>query len=242
MLRLILLSFIVLLFNSCAKDSIVINTIEKKPLKELNIKTISKIVIPVRERGYSNFDTTLMTSQKELNGFINRVKSQKGWNKRENFLNALALQKIDFTLYNFLIYRMTKASSSTVLLVHKPIGDKSNIIIKIGKNSKEMRTEKMGYYALGYKISKAISKITFDNGTKKEIIKNTASSSNSTIPKSCLEWFDGCNNCSRNGDGAIAPTCTEKSCLKYEPFKVLNGKRVPHSQSLNMSLHIVTSN
>jgi len=229
MLRLIFISFIALLLASCAKDRIVINTIEKMPPKELSIKSIARIAIPVREQGYSNFDTTLMTSQKELNKFVTKIELQKNWNSKDNFLNALKLKKINFTKYNFLIYRMTEASGSTVLLVDKPMGDKNSITIKIGKNSKELATEDMAYYALAYKISKAISKITFDNGINKEVIKNSASQTNSTIPKSCLEWFDGCNDCSRSTDDT-AHICTEKLCNNYKEFKCTKWKESPKQQ------------
>ena len=229
MLRLIFISIIALLLASCAKDRIVLNTIEKKPLKELNIKTIAKIAIPVREQGYSNIDTILMTSQKELNKFVAKIKLQENWNNRENFLNALELKKIDFTKYNFLIYRITEASGSTVLLVDKPIGDKNNIKIKIGKNSQEMATTDMAYYAVAYKISKDVSKITFENGVKKEVIKNSASQTNATIPESCLEWFDGCNSCSRGAD-ETAPICTKKRCSIEKEFECTKWKESPKQQ------------
>jgi len=230
MLRLIFISLLSLFLASCAKDRIILNTIEKKPLKELNIKRIARIAIPVREQGYSNFDTTLISSQKEFNKFIEKIKLQKNWNNQDNFLNALKLKKIDFTKYNFLLYRITEASGSTVLLVDKPMGDEKSIIIKIGRNSKELGTKEMAYYALGYKISKSISKITFDRGVKKEVIKNSSSQTNSTIPKNCLEWFDGCNSCSRTGTPEAPPSCTEKSCLKYEPFNCTKWKESPKQQ------------
>ena len=172
MLRLISISLIALFLTSCAKDRILINTVVKKPLQELNITTIAKIAIPVREQGYSNFDTIVISSKKELNEFVAEIKVQKNWNHQENFLNALELKEINFENYNFLIYRITEASSSTVLLVNKPIGDKSNIIIKIGENSKEMGTSEMAYYALGYKVSKDIAQVTFKSGDKTEVIKN----------------------------------------------------------------------
>ena len=96
MLRLIFISLLSLFLASCAKDRIILNTIEKKPLKELNIKRIARIAIPVREQGYSNFDTTLISSQKEFNKFIEKIKLQKNWNNQDNFLNALKLKKNRF--------------------------------------------------------------------------------------------------------------------------------------------------
>ncbi len=228
MLRFILLSLVSLFFISCTHDRIVLKTIGEKPPKELNIKTISKVTIPVLEHGYNNFSTMLITSQKQFNTFISTIKSQKGWNKKDNFLASLESEKTNFNNQNLLLYRLNQASSSTVLLVDKPKGDKKNITIKIGKNSKKTGTADMAYYALAYKVSKSVSKITFKNGVKKDIIKNSASEANSNIPESCFEWFDGCNSCGRDAEGI--PVCTEKACNTYKAFKCTKWKESPKQQ------------
>ena len=222
MLRPIFIFITALLLASCAKDSIVIKTVEKKPLQELNIETIAKIAIPVREKGYKNLNTTLIDSQDEFNRFIALIKFYQNWDNRDNLLNALKLKEIDFEKYNFLLYRISELSNSDVLLVDKPMGDKSNIIIKVGKNNQEMKSDKMAYYALGYKVSKDVTQITFDNGIEKEVVKNSVSKSNSNIPNSCLEWFDGCNDCHRGEDET--PICTEKLCNNYKEFKCTKSK------------------
>jgi len=227
MLRFILLSIVSLFFISCSQDRIVLKTIGQKPPKELNIKTISKVTIPVKEDGYKNFSTILITSQKQFNAFISKIKSQKGWTKKENFLESLKLQKTNFSKQNLLLYRITKTSNSDVLLVDTPKGDKKNITIKIRKENKETNTSNISYYAIAYKVSKSISKITFKNGTKKDIIKNSASEANSNIPESCIEWFDGCNSCSRV-EGI--PVCTQKACDNYKEFKCTKWKESPTQQ------------
>ena len=228
MLRFILLSLASLFFISCSQDRIVLKTVGEKPPKELNIKTISKVTIPVQEEGYNNFSTMLITSQKQFNAFVSEVKAQKGWSKKDNFLASLEAQKTDFSQQNLLLYRISKASNSDVLLVHKPKGDKRNITIKIGdENEKIEKTEKadINYYAIAYKVSKAINKITFKNGVQEEVIKNASSESKSKIPESCLEWFDGCNSCSRDAEGL--PVCTEKACDTYKAFKCTKWKESP---------------
>ncbi len=222
--RFILLLFISILFSSCTKEHIVIKTIGQKPLKELNIKIISRITIPVVEEGYKNFSTTLITSQKELNSFLSKVESQQGWQKKENFLKSLNLHKIDFTHYNLLLYRINKASTADVLLVGLPKGDKKTITIKIGIDDTNATQNSISHYAVAYKISKSISKIRFKDGAKEDVIKNSASEKNSKIPESCIAWFDGCNSCSRSLDNDTPPSCTELSCKTYKEFKCTKWK------------------
>lgn len=41
------------------------------------------------------------------------------------------------------------------------------------------------------------------------------------IPKSCLSFFDGCNQCRRNSEGAPA-ACTKKACPEYQKAKCLD--------------------
>jgi len=236
MLRYIFISIVLLLFTACKQDRIVLQ-VKEKPSTEVNITTISKVAIPVREHGYSNFETTLVTSQKLFNNFIKKIKNQKNWNQKTNFLDSIQLKKINFNQYNLLIYRLTEASGSTILQVDTPTKNKNNITIKIGKNKSETSTTDMAYYALAYKISKDISTITFENGIKKDIIKNSASITSSTIPESCLEWFDGCNSCGRTGNESI-PVCTEKFCKAYKKFNCTKWKEnSKHSKPENEPSH-----
>ena len=225
MLRL-LLTF-TLLFTACTEKQMVIIDANPKPT-ELSIKTISKITIPVREHGYSNFKTQIIKTKDEFDTFIKNVKEQKNWNKKENFLQSLQLNKIDFTNHNLLLYRITESSSSTVLAVEAPKGDSENITVKIGRDKPNMGTTDMAYYTLAYKVIKSVKTITFDNGTKKDVIKNSTIPANvnrDNVPKNCLEWFDGCNNCGRVG-GDI-PACTELSCTTYKKFKCTKWKEHP---------------
>ena len=169
MLRL-LLTF-TLFFTACTKTQIVLTDSESTLPKELSIKTISKIAIPVREHGYSNFKTQVIKTQKELNDFIADVKKQNNWNKKENFLQSLLLKDINFNEYNLLLYRITESSGSTLLAVDAPKGDSENITIKIGRDKPNIGTADMAYYTLAYKVIKTVNSVTFDNGTKKDVLK-----------------------------------------------------------------------
>jgi len=57
------------------------------------------------------------------------------------------------------------------------------------------------------------------------ILAEASDDSNSDIPKSCIKWYDGCNDCSVvNGKlGA----CTEKACLVQNPTKCLEYSKSP---------------
>lgn len=172
MLRLILTSSLLLLFTACVHDTIVVDTPSKAP-KSLNNHTIAKIAIPVREHGYNNFKTQVIKTQTELDHFVEEVKQQEGWNKKENFLETLLLKKIDFSYYNLLLYRITESSGSTILSVDAPSGNAKNITIVIGRDEPSMGSSDMAYYALAYKVAKSVSNITFDNGLKKSVIENS---------------------------------------------------------------------
>ncbi len=41
------------------------------------------------------------------------------------------------------------------------------------------------------------------------------------IPKECKAFFDGCNTCTREGEGA---KCTEMACSKYEKPKCIDNE------------------
>ena len=173
MFKLLFSSFIALLFTACFTSSSIVIPQPKIP-DVLSKSTILKITIPVREQGYSNFDTQVLTSQQALDNFITSIKKQKSWNKKENFISSLTLLPVDFKKYNVLLYRMTESSGSTVLAVDAPKGNNKHILIEIGRDKPNVGTTDMAYYALAYKVAKSVQDITFDNGLKKHVIKNKA--------------------------------------------------------------------
>ena len=226
MLRHILLFIPLLWFTACNPEHIIIDNPPPK-MVEIDIKTISRITIPVREHGYSNFETAFIQTEKSFQEFITKVNEQKGWNKKKNFLESLKLKKIDFNSYNLIIYRITQTSGSTVLSVHKPEGyNEKEIIIKIDENTPEMGTSDVAYYALAYKVAKSVQTVTFQNAEKKDVLNNQPLSSNKSMkvaPKSCMEWFDGCNKCGRIGVEGL-PICTKMACKEYKEFQCLKWK------------------
>ena len=225
MLRLLFSLSITLFFTACFTTSSILNLPQPQIPKGLSTYTILKITIPVREQGYNNFDTQVLTSQKALENFIASIREQTSWNKKENFISSLTLYPIDFKKYNVLLYRMTEGSGSTVLAVDVPKGDNKHIVIEIGRDKPNIGTADMAYYALAYKVAKEVQDITFDNGIKKHVIKNKALNiqEKSEVPNGCLEWYDGCNNCGRVGTAGDA-VCTERYCVHKDKFKCTKWK------------------
>ena len=171
MLKFFLSTFMALFFTACVTHSSII--IPPEPTVEtIDKSTIFQLTIPVREHGYRNFDTKVLTTQLELDNFIAKVKKQKSWNQKENFISSLTLLPIDFTKYNLLLYRITENSASTILAVDVPKGNNKHVLIEIGRNQPNIVTTDLAYYALAYKVAKSVQDITFDNGLKKDIITN----------------------------------------------------------------------
>lgn len=233
MLRYLLALSLLLFLSACSKEVLVVQTPSKAPV-ELNSTTIANIPIPVREHGYSNFETQVIRTQNEMDGFMESVNQQANWNQKANFLESLSLKPIDFGLYNLLIYRITEASGSTILSVDAPKGDENNITIMIGRDEPSIGTTDMAYYALAYKVAKGVQSVTFDNGVEKKTIENQTITSKQTntiaVPSQCLEWFDGCNNCGRVSEEGI-PVCTEKHCDSYGEFRCTKWKEQPEEQT-----------
>lgn len=196
---------------------------------------ILQITIPVREHGYQNFDTQVLATKAAFDAFVAKIKAQDSvdekikqyatWNQKENFLDSLMLNPIDFSKYNLLLYRMTEYSGSTVLSVEAPQGTAEHINIKLGRDEPTLSTGDMAYYALAYKVAKSVKTISFDNGIKKQTIQNIMIEVNEApkdqdVPETCLEWYDGCNDCGRVGSGKEV-VCTERHCQEYEQFRCI---------------------
>jgi hypothetical protein len=222
------------LLTACNPSStIVLKEAPNKVVQPLSKSTISQIAIPVRENGYSHFETQVISSHQALSSFLKELKLQDGWNQRKNFLESLEIANIDFSKENLLLYRITEASGSTVLAVDKPTGDAKHILIKIGRDKPQTNTSDMAYYTLAYKIAKSVEDVTFDNGIKKRTIKNNhIKPTERKVPKNCMEWFDGCNNCGRVGEEGV-PVCTERECYIRGKFKCTKYKETPKQQKLD---------
>ncbi|HHS92948.1 MAG TPA: hypothetical protein ENK82_06335 [Campylobacterales bacterium] len=237
MLKILLSTLITLFIVACTPPTNIIikDTNHTEPLAKSDIL---QIPIPVREHGYQNFDTQVLSTQAAFDAFIEKIKKQdesgkkvkksSTWNQKENFINSLTSSNIDFNKYNLLLYRITEQSGATVLSVDAPKGTNEDVIIDLGRDDPEIKTGDMAYYALAYKVAKHIKTITFDNGLKKHTIKNKMLEVNkppegATVPQECLEWYDGCNDCGRVGSGTEV-VCTERYCVHRDQFRCTKWK------------------
>ena len=219
MLRFFISLTIILLFTACNPSSSIL--ISQPPAKKvLSPDTIVRLPIPFKESGYGKIATKLYTSEKDFTTFLEKVKEEKYWQEKEktNFISSLKINPIDFTKYNLLIYTITESSSSNKLTIDPPKGDNAHVIITINRSVPSVKTYDIADYALAYKIKKSVIDITFDNGVKKEIIlnNNIQLGSDGKVPKACLAWYDGCNDCSRIGKDVL---CTERYCVHHDKFK-----------------------
>ncbi len=220
MFKLSLYTLLLFIFTACSSTTSTLILTESQKPKELTKTTIIQIPIPVREHGYQNFNTQIIGTKEQFHSFIEKVKKEKNWNQKENFISSLTLLPIDFDHYNLLLYRITENSGSTILAIEAPKGDEEHIVIEIGRDQPNFGTADMAYYALAYRVAKGVKDITFDNGLKKDTIKNISpiKEKRSNIPKGCLEWYDGCNDCKwieSDGDAI----CTERYCIHKGEFK-----------------------
>ena len=175
MKKLLLVFMLSILFIGCSQpEPKKIEIEERKKISDL----ILKIPIHFEDSGYFNFKTMLITKQDELDKLISDVKSQKGWNRKENFLNTIQRAKIDFSKANFLIYRLSEKSDLIVLAVDVPTSVSKSITVSIGKEQlkaklkKELKKDRIFEYALAYRVNKSAKDITFTDGDKNITIEN----------------------------------------------------------------------
>ena len=149
-------------------------------------KQISRIDIPLKDQGYSNFKTTIISSQTELDQFITTVKGQNNWDNKPDFLKKMQSEKHDFSKNNILLYRMTESSDSIKLTPKEPVIKDNKIIIAIARhNAQQRKIQSPSYapvyrtlgktgiinYALAYKVIKTVKEVIIINGTEETTVK-----------------------------------------------------------------------
>ncbi len=102
LLNLLIVAIISIFFMGCSKTIETVNIIKVKPKSKIS-NMILKIPINFTDKGYKNLETKVITKKEELDKFTKEIKSQKGWRKKDNFLDIIEKSKIDFTQDNLLI-------------------------------------------------------------------------------------------------------------------------------------------
>ncbi len=129
--------------------------------------------ILLREHGYSNLITTVVTSDTQFDTFMTDVKGQENWNTKEEFLAVFDTTTVDFKTQNLIFYRITESSGSVTLTPQAPIKDVDNLLVTVTRDVPDMGTDDMSYNCLAYVVDKNITAIVFQVGTKKETILNS---------------------------------------------------------------------
>ena len=172
MRKVLLTVTIALLFIGCTKTIETVTVIEVQPKSKISNK-IWKLPIYFEDKGYKNLKTQIITNKVMLNKFIAKIKQQKNWERKDNFLEIIEKSKIDFNTENLIIYPFSENKSVVVVAVDTPTSEDNHIIIKIGKNKTKEINNKIIYYALAYKIKKSAKDIIFDDGKEKITITNS---------------------------------------------------------------------
>jgi len=175
MKRVIVLVGVLVLIFGCTKKVIEqerIVTVEKKVKVSDNIW---KIPISLKDSEYKNLKTTLITTESDFKEFLSKIKSKKGWKKRDNFLTIVKEAKVNFKDENFLLYTFKEDSAYVISAVNPPIDlDDNNVSVTIEKElAKEHLSGKFSYYGLAYKVKKRVKNIIFIDGKERKVIKNS---------------------------------------------------------------------
>ncbi len=130
-----------------------------------------RLPVAFREHGYSNLNKfTLITNSYDLERFIEEIREQSSWNDKENFIQHL--QKVDFSVYNILIYSFEEPSGSIQVKVEEERFIAPNVFkVTIKTQVPELGTSDMAYYALVYLIDKSTQRFIVQKDEKEEIFQ-----------------------------------------------------------------------
>ena len=152
-----------LLASACAQQD---NLVEKAAL-------VRKIQIPEREHGYSNFDSTVITSERDLDAFLKTASKGQGtgWNNRMDFEKALAQANVDFNKEVLVLLRHTEGSGSVQISFRPPRADKTRVICRIDREEPEIGTADMAYYCFAIAVSRsAFTEVELQIQDRKSVI------------------------------------------------------------------------
>jgi hypothetical protein len=116
------------------------------------------VAIPMRDTGYSNFDSVAFTSRADFDAFIKRSTTQLGWNNRKEFEEAIGNAKVDFTREALVLLRHTESSGSVQVAFETPIVKDRKLVCQIlGRAipSGYGGTSDMAYYCFAVVVSKS---------------------------------------------------------------------------------------
>lgn len=115
------------------------------------------VPIPKEEHGYSNFESTVITSQGELDKFLQKESKGQdtGWNNRADFEKALAQARLNFDREALVLLHHTEGSGSVAVNFRQPRVKARRLICRIDTEKPEVGTADMAYYCFALAVSKA---------------------------------------------------------------------------------------
>ena len=187
--------FFIVIFSACSNINL------KLPWNSSS-DLVSRISAPIKDSSYLRLSNRVITSQNEYNAFISRT--------------AVKIKEanINFGKSNLIVYRHMENSGSTLIKPKPPVVSDTNATITIERIVAKVGTADMVFYGLFYKVDKKIKRITFRSSQGDIVILNAKDSS---IPRECIAWFDGCNHCMRGTNGRVM--CTKKYCKNKGDFR-----------------------
>ncbi len=177
------------------------------------VAAVELIDIPLREHGYSNFNTTVISTKKQFDDFLKAVDSQDNWNDKSGFVKVLSNTEIDFDQHNVMLYRHTEGSGSIDVRVGGASVKGDWLSIKVLREVPDGGTDDMAYYTFAYKVKKTITSVEF-SFSERESPRIANISGENIEPLNCKAWNDGCNDCMRGEGGSIG--CTKKFCDAHD--------------------------
>jgi hypothetical protein len=114
------------------------------------------IPIPTREHGYSNFESTVIASQDDLDLFLLKKSKAKnmGWNSRKDFEKAIAEATLDFGREALVLLRHTEGSGSVQITFRESRLIKDKLVCQIDRKEPGMGTADMAYYCFALAVVK----------------------------------------------------------------------------------------
>ena len=115
------------------------------------------VPIPKREHGYSNFESTAILSENDLDSFLKKasVKDGMGWNDRKGFEDALDGAKLDFAKEALVLLRHTEGSGSNQVTFEIPALKAKRLVCSIKRKEADIGTADMAYYCFALAVAKS---------------------------------------------------------------------------------------
>lgn len=142
-----------------------------------NAASFRMVPIPKEEHGYSNFESTVVTSQGELDKFLQKDSKGQGmgWNNGADFEKALAQAKLDFDREALVLLRHTEGSGAVQVNFRQPSVKERRLICQIDRKEPEVGTGDMAYYCFALAVAKAdVEAVEMQSSSKKSITLSIA--------------------------------------------------------------------